>query len=56
MEVMLMLVLAGLDIMSSSVECVWRRGWERFRLLSAHTSLLLLSRARLLSLAGLTCL
>ncbi len=26
MEVMLMLVLAGLDIMSSSVECVWRRG------------------------------
>jgi hypothetical protein len=28
MEVMSMLVLAGLEIMSS-IECVWRLGWER---------------------------
>jgi hypothetical protein len=33
--------------------CVWRRGCERWSLLAAHASLLLLSRARLLSLAWL---
>jgi hypothetical protein len=35
----------------SAMDGVWRRNCERKRLLSAHASLLLLSRARLLSLA-----
>jgi hypothetical protein len=43
---------------SSGMDVVWRRGCEQWSLLTAHASLLLLSRARLLSLAwrpGLRC-
>jgi hypothetical protein len=46
-------VVAGSAVaeFSSAVDGVWRRGCEQCSLLSAHASLLLLSHARLLSLA-----
>jgi hypothetical protein len=48
--------LAGLGVSSSPIKWVRRQGWERFRLLSAHASLLHLSQACLLALAGRPCL